>query len=108
MLAGKTSFTSGFASVSVPVLSNTTIFTLDSRSIALMFFIRMNRLEDVLDDIRSVIGVARPIAHGHAMTMTETKASTVILATRPLPAELSNTYQIEAATIAAIITIGTK
>eukprot|EP01137_Pigoraptor_chileana_P013689 Opistho-2@67492 len=65
------SVTCGFPAVSVPVLSNTTIVTLCARSSGSPPLMSMPFLAPTPVPTITAVGVARPRAHGHAITSIE-------------------------------------
>ena len=70
--AGITSVTLGRPTVSVPVLSNTIVSTPASVSRASALFTRMPSSAPRPVATMIAVGVASPIAHGHAITSTAT------------------------------------
>ena len=97
------SVTEGFPTVRVPVLSKTTVSTFPARSRYSPPLISTPHCAPMLVPTRSAAGVATPRAHGHAITTTETNASTE--KSRPM---WPKRYQDSAATAAAAMTTGTK
>ena len=73
--SGRTSTTRGSPTVSVPVLSNTTVSMVASRSSGSPPLI--NRPAAAPRPVATItaVGTARPIAHGHAMISTATAGS---------------------------------
>ena len=91
-------------SVIVPVLSSTTVSIADARCRASPLFTRTPSAAPRPIPTTSAVGVARPIAHGHAMTVTVTNATTAWSSRGSGPASAHTA----ADTSAATSTSGTK
>ncbi len=97
-----TPLTASFPVVTVPVLSSTMVSTVRVSSSTCGPRIRMPSWAPRPVPVRSAVGVARPRAHGHAMTRTATAAVNARLES-PV-----NTSQARNVTTAIPRTIGTK
>ena len=99
-----TSVTAGRPTVRVPVLSNKTVSTRSSSSSAAALLTRIPRSAPRPVATMMAVGVARPSAHGQAMTRT---ATALVRAKRPAGSG-PNTHQATKVRAAIPSTIGTK
>ena len=95
--------TCGLPTVIVPVLSNTTVSMSLTSSRTSPFLIKTPILALRAVPTIKAVGVAKPSAHGQAITTTETAKSIALTNVAP-----KKTYQITKVIIAIIKTTGTK